>query len=81
MGRFKDLIGMKFGKLTVVGKAENYISPKGRKTSRWKCICDCGNPEEIIVNRNFKKSYKISGIYDKKLLLDFNPVMKKQRLQ
>lgn len=52
MGRFKDLIGMRFGKLIVVGRAENYISPKGRKVSRWKCICDCGNPEEIIVNGN-----------------------------
>lgn len=43
MGKMKDLMGQRFGKLTVIecmGKLD------GRRYS-WKCICDCGN--EIIV--------------------------------
>lgn len=35
---FKDLTGMKFGRLTVLERAAN----KGKKTA-WRCKCDCGN--------------------------------------
>lgn len=41
---FKNLLGQKFGKLTVVQYAGNHTA--GRKTltrSLWKCQCDCGN--------------------------------------
>ena len=39
MGRFKDLTGLRFGKLTVVGRAES--AANGR--IQWTCKCDCGN--------------------------------------
>jgi hypothetical protein len=35
----KDMIGKKFGRLIVIGRAES--DPRG--SSRWKCRCDCGN--------------------------------------
>ena len=39
-----DLTGQRFGRLTVVNRAENYISPTGKSRHlRWDCICDCGN--------------------------------------
>lgn len=38
-----NLTGEKFGRLTVVERAEN----KNGKTA-WKCLCDCGN--EVVVN-------------------------------
>lgn len=34
-----NLIGQKFGKLTVISRAENSKSNK----TRWNCVCDCGN--------------------------------------
>ena len=37
MGAFKDLTGQKFGRLTVLERAEN----KGKHTA-WRCRCDCG---------------------------------------
>ena len=40
-------MGQRFGKLIVVEKAEDYISPKGKHESKWLCKCDCGN-EKII---------------------------------
>lgn len=41
---FVDLTGMKFGRLTVVGRAENYVLPSsGKKRSQWVCECECGN--------------------------------------
>ena len=38
MGKFVDLTGQKFGRLTVIERAEN----KGKKTA-WLCQCECGN--------------------------------------
>lgn len=73
MGRFEDLTGQKFGRLTVIGRAEN----KGSQTY-WKCKCDCGN--ECTVNAYclkkgftkscccFRKDFLIvHGMYDTKI--------------
>lgn len=38
MGKFIDLTGKRFGRLTVLGRAEN---ENGKVL--WNCICDCGN--------------------------------------
>lgn len=35
---FEDLSNMKFGKLTVIERAEN-----AKERTMWKCMCDCGN--------------------------------------
>lgn len=43
MGKFKDLTGENFGKLTVIGRADDYISPKGYVAVNWLCKCSCGN--------------------------------------
>lgn len=48
MGRLNDLTGQRFGRLTVLERAENYVSPKGSIEPQWNCICDCGN---VIVVR------------------------------
>ncbi len=44
MYKVKSLIGIKFGKLTVVRRAEkNYVTPSsGNSEPRWFCKCDCG---------------------------------------
>lgn len=39
MGKFIDLTGQRFGRLTVIERAEN--ATNGRV--QWKCVCDCGN--------------------------------------
>lgn len=43
MGKFKDLSGIKFGRLTVLSRTADYIEPSGRKRVIWLCKCDCGN--------------------------------------
>ena len=47
---FEDLAGQKFGRLTVVERAEN--AKFGQ--AKWKCLCDCGNT--TVVNANNLKS-------------------------
>lgn len=53
MGVFKDLTGRRFGKLTVIKRESDYVSPKGYVAVNWLCKCDCGNLT-IIRGCNFK---------------------------
>lgn len=50
MGKFIDLTGKKFGRLTVIERASGYVSPGGYHRSRWRCVCDCGN-ETVVGSR------------------------------
>lgn len=43
MGKYQDLTGQRFGKLKVVERTEDHISPSGYKYIMWRCQCDCGN--------------------------------------
>ena len=47
MSKRIDIINQRFGKLTVIERAEDYISPKGKHESCWKCKCDCGNMKTV----------------------------------
>ena len=52
MGSLKNLIGHKFGKLTVISR--NYTHRE--KGVYWNCICDCGN-SKISSSQCLKKGY------------------------
>lgn len=54
MGKFIDLTGQKFGRLTVLERVEN----KGKRTY-WKCLCDCGN-ETIVWADNLRRGLQKS---------------------
>ena len=42
MGKFIDLTGQRFGRLTVVNRSETR-----NKRTYWNCVCDCGNTKVI----------------------------------
>ena len=47
----KNLVGMVFGRLTVLRQVENKVSLiNGRKTTRWLCECSCDNKTQVVVN-------------------------------
>lgn len=48
MSKCVDLTGQTFGRLTVIERVENYISPKGQKQSQWLCKCECGNIVKVV---------------------------------
>ena len=50
MGKFEDLTGLRFGKLTVIERDEDYIYPNGKHAPKWKCICDCGKEHSVRSN-------------------------------
>ena len=45
----KNEVGNKYGRLTVVSRADDHVSSGGNKFAMWNCKCDCGNPELIAV--------------------------------
>lgn len=47
MGKLIDLTGQRFGRLTVIERAEN--SPNG--AAKWVCRCDCGIVKMRIKSR------------------------------
>ena len=51
--RFEDLTGRKFGRLTVIERAEDHIQPNGKHQIQWLCKCDCGS-EVIVRGSNLK---------------------------
>lgn len=64
MGKLKDLTNQKFGRLTVICRCEDYISPKGKTCVRWLCECDCGNKIKVTTN-GLKKGTKSCGCLKK----------------
>lgn len=49
MGKVIDLTGQKFGRLTVISRAEK---PEGSHSTSafWLCRCECGNEKVISAN-------------------------------
>lgn len=48
------MTGREFGRLTVIKRAEDQISPSGRRRVTWLCQCECGN-RTIVLGDNLKK--------------------------
>lgn len=61
MSKLNDLTGQRFGRLTVLERAET----KSDRKTRWLCRCDCGN-ETIVYGRYLRKgNTKSCGCYQK----------------
>lgn len=76
-----DLTDQRFGRLTVLEKAENY-----KNLTRWLCKCDCGNTKIVVTEylrsgrvkscgclrkqAGAEQAKKIKQIFDKKYLKD-----------
>lgn len=68
-----DLTGQKFGRLTVLHRADDYIiKTSGRKATRWHCKCDCGNETDVI-GSSLKSGYTTScGCWSKEMRKKYN---------
>lgn len=63
--RLEDITGQKFGRLTVVARGEDYVSPDGKHRPRWICECECGGT--VLVQTPALKNGKTTscGCYQK----------------
>ena len=42
-----DLVGQKFGRLTVVSQAPHIEGATGRRVIAWRCVCACGGHKDV----------------------------------
>ena len=59
MSHIIDLTGQKFGRLTVIKRAEDHIQPSGQHKTQWLCKCDCG-ATTLVRSDRLKDSHTIS---------------------
>ena len=48
--------GDKFNRLTIIERAEDYVSPKGKHEKQWLCQCDCGN-KKVVSTSHLKTGF------------------------
>lgn len=76
----ENLVGEKFGKLTVIEQAEDYVNPQGKHHAQWLCECDCAEHNHVIVLTGNLKLKKVQscGCIRKALTIEFNKKTKKK---
>lgn len=72
-------IGKRFGKLVVIKRASDYISPSGNHLKQFKCKCDCGNITVVTKAALVTGGTKSCGCLANTagLLKDYSELMKK----
>lgn len=45
-----QIIGDRFGRLTVREEVDPHVTPSGNKTRRYLCVCDCGKDKVVLQN-------------------------------
>lgn len=56
-----DRVGERYGRLTVLSRAENKIEPSGAVRAMWNCRCDCGNERTVSGQTLSKGTTKSCG--------------------
>lgn len=74
LGKLNDLTGQAFGKLTVINRVEDYVSPKGQRKTQWLCECSCDAHNRIVVlgNNLIKNNTNSCGCLQKERASEFN---------
>jgi Pectobacterium phage endonuclease len=68
MPRLKCLIGMKYGRLQILSRAEN----KGKRRTAWNAICDCGNKTIVATDDLKSLDSRSCGCLKSEKLIAFN---------
>ena len=67
MGILVDLSGLKFNRLTVIGRLPNI----GCK-ALWECVCECGNKTKCLTSQLKSGNKKSCGCYRREVLLQLS---------
>ena len=54
-----EIIGKRFNKVVVVGRAKDHVQPNGRVRKMYNCKCDCG--KEFVVRQDALKNIESCG--------------------
>ena len=75
MSGFVDLTGEKFGRLTVIKRANDYVNPNtGKRIRKWVCKCDCkdGTIKEVIEYALKNGATKSCGCLQREVVKGYN---------
>ena len=67
MGRFIDLTGMRFGRLTAL-----YRTDSETKATKWHCKCDCGNEVDVCMGKLRTGNTRSCGCLKSELRTELN---------
>lgn len=62
--KMEDLTGMKFGRLEVISRGEDYFYSNGKHKVRWNCRCECGKCIQVLSNNLKRGNTKSCGCYN-----------------
>ena len=62
----EELIGNKYGMLTVLHRADDWIQPSGQHKQMWHCICDCGKECDVRATDLKSGNTKSCGCFQQK---------------
>lgn len=49
MIKLKEILGIKYGRLTPIKEVESYTAPSGGSFRKFECLCDCGKTTEVLL--------------------------------
>lgn len=74
MPKLIDLTGQRFGRLTVVSRADDVFTSGGNRKVTWMCICDCGK-RVVVLSANLRNGHtKSCGCISAEILQKRNVV-------
>ena len=73
--KLRDLTGQRFGRLTVICRANDFVCSSGRKITMWHCLCDCGTEKDIA------STSLINGAYIAHLRLHQKNIIEKDKIK
>lgn len=62
-GEQYNIIGNKYGMLTVIERAENHVCRNGKVKRQWVCLCECGNTTVVKTRSLTSGNTKSCGCY------------------
>lgn len=68
----KDLANEKFGRLKVLYRVDDRITPSGRHLPMWHCLCDCSKEKDILGWHLTSGKIQFCGCYQKEIARDVN---------
>ena len=83
MSNLIDLTGMTFGRLKVLKRTDDYISPKGNKSVQWLCECNCNDKTIVtVLGTNLKAgTTKSCGCLNKEIVSNNSKTKNKKENQ
>jgi len=58
-----EIIGERFGRLTVESEVDPHVTPSGYRTRRYLCACDCGKEKVVLQNALRSGATQSCGCY------------------